>query len=232
MEMEHIDENTIRVTISHDELSERGVTLWDLLSNRKQMEEFFYNILEEVDTEHAFVGNDTVTFQVLPGKDGMLDMIISKNNGGIVPEQLLKKLVSANGEVPSELSKLMKDTNTTDTKAQPDAKTTPEQTKDDEAITDISEEMVVKFNDFEDFLALANNFEIDEVKSDLYVYRGQFYAHIQVYPNQLNSEIKAKLALVYEYADNAPTTAAMLAEHGKLLMADTAFEQARYYFGH
>lgn len=227
--MEHIDENTIRVTISHDELSERGVTLWDLLSNRKQMEEFFYHILEEVDTEHAFIGNDTVTFQVLPGKDGMLDMIISKNNGGLVPEQILKKLVSANGEVSPELSKLAQTDKTTTSKQDTDQKTN---NKNNEVSDDLSEEIIVKFNDFEDFLALANNFEIDEVKSDLYVYRGQFYVHIQVYPEQLNSEVKAKLALVYEYADNAHTTAAMLAEHGKLLMKDTAFEQARYYFGH
>ena len=229
MEMEHIDENTIRVTISHDELSERGVTLWDLLSNRKQMEEFFYHILEEVDTEHAFIGNDTVTFQVLPGKDGMLDMIISKNNGGLVPEQILKKLVSANGEVSPEFSKLAQTDKTTTSKQDTDQKTNNE---NNEVSDDLSEEIIVKFNDFEDFLALANNFEIDEVKSDLYVYRGQFYVHIQVYPEQLNSEVKAKLALVYEYADNAHTTAAMLAEHGKLLMKDTAFEQARYYFGH
>ena len=227
--MEHIDENTIRVTISHDELSERGVTLWDLLSNRKQMEEFFYHILEEVDTEHAFIGNDTVTFQVLPGKDGMLDMIISKNNGGLVPEQILKKLVSANGEVSPELSKLAQTDKTTTSKQDTDQKTN---NKNNEVSDDLSEEIIVKFNDFEDFLALANNFEIDEVKSDLYVYRGQFYVHIQVYPEQLNSEVKVKLALVYEYADNAHTTAAMLAEHGKLLMKDTAFEQARYYFGH
>ena len=229
MEMEHIDENTIRVTISHDELSERGVTLWDLLSNRKQMEEFFYHILEEVDTEHAFIGNDTVTFQVLPGKDGMLDMIISKNNGGLVPEQILKKLVSANDKVSPEFLKSTQTDKATTSKQDNNQKTN---NKNDEITNDLSEEIIVKFNDFEDFLALANNFEIDEVKSDLYVYHGQFYVHIQVYPEQLNSEVKAKLALVYEYADNAHTTAAMLAEHGKLLMKDTAFEQARYYFGH
>ena len=150
MEMEHIDENTIRVTISHDELSERGVTLWDLLSNRKQMEEFFYHILEEVDTEHAFIGNDTVTFQVLPGKDGMLDMIISKNNGGLVPEQILKKLVSANGEVSPELSKLAQTDKTTTSKQDTNQKTNNE---NNEVSDDLSEEIIVKFNDFEDFLS-------------------------------------------------------------------------------
>lgn len=229
MEMEHIDENTIRVTISHDELSERGVTLWDLLSNREQMEEFFRSILEEVDTEHDFIGNDTVTFQVMPGKDGMLEMIISKNGGGIMPDQLLKKLVAANSEIGDDQKQAQQsDKQNRQSLSNNHSKTSTAQVAND----DISQEMVVKFRDFEDFLALANNFEIDEVKSDLYIYHGQFYLHVQVYPEQFNSEIKAKLALIYEYADNAPTTVAMLAEHGKLLMADTAFEQARYYFGH
>ena len=54
MEMEHINENTIRVLIENADLEERGVTFLDLLGNHKQIENFFYSILEEVDVEEQF----------------------------------------------------------------------------------------------------------------------------------------------------------------------------------
>ena len=71
MEMEHINENTIRVLIGHEDLEERGVSFLDLLGNHKEIENFFYSILEEVDIEEEFRGSEAVTFQVLPKGDGL-----------------------------------------------------------------------------------------------------------------------------------------------------------------
>ncbi len=68
MEMERINENTIRVLIGNDDLDKRGITVLDLLGNHKQIESFFYSILEEVDKDHQFQNNDAVTFQVLPNQ--------------------------------------------------------------------------------------------------------------------------------------------------------------------
>ena len=45
MEMEHINENTIRVMIGSDDLAERGITFLDLLGNHREIEYFFYSIL-------------------------------------------------------------------------------------------------------------------------------------------------------------------------------------------
>ena len=54
MEMERINENTIRVLIENEDLEERGITFLDLLGNHKQIEEFFHSILEEVDIDEQF----------------------------------------------------------------------------------------------------------------------------------------------------------------------------------
>ena len=45
MEMEHINENTIRVIIENEDLAERGITFLDLLGNHREIESFFYSIL-------------------------------------------------------------------------------------------------------------------------------------------------------------------------------------------
>ena len=44
MEMEHINENTIRVLIGNEDLADRGITFLDLLGNHKDVENFFYSI--------------------------------------------------------------------------------------------------------------------------------------------------------------------------------------------
>lgn len=77
MEIEHINEDTIRVKIENSDLIERGVTFLDLLSNQKQIERFFYSILEEVDLDDEFKDSNAVTFQVMPKNNG-LELFISK----------------------------------------------------------------------------------------------------------------------------------------------------------
>ena len=71
MEMERINEDTIRVVVTNDDLAERSISVIDLLGNQEEIERFFYNILEEVDVEHDFENNEAVTFQVLPNRNGL-----------------------------------------------------------------------------------------------------------------------------------------------------------------
>ena len=77
--MERINENTIRVLISNDDLDARGITILDLLGDHQQIEDFFYSVLREVDTDHQFADNDSITFQVMPTGNG-LELFISKNS--------------------------------------------------------------------------------------------------------------------------------------------------------
>lgn len=79
MEMEKINDNTIRVLLETDDLTERGITVLDLLGSRKEIESFFYSILDEVDIDNEFRENDAVTFQLLPNRNG-LELFISKIN--------------------------------------------------------------------------------------------------------------------------------------------------------
>src|SRR5699024_9021567 len=82
MEMENINENTIRVLIENADLEERGITFLDLLGNQKQIESFFYSILEEVDVDNQFHESDAITFQVLPNGNG-LELFISKGDDDV-----------------------------------------------------------------------------------------------------------------------------------------------------
>ena len=45
MEMEKVNENTIRVLLGTEDLTDRGITVLDLLGNQKEIENFFFSIL-------------------------------------------------------------------------------------------------------------------------------------------------------------------------------------------
>ncbi|MBA1392764.1 adaptor protein MecA, partial [Lactobacillus sp. XV13L] len=77
MQVDHINENTIRVRIDKNELARRGLKVLDLLGDRDKIQHFFYSILDEVDTDHSFSQDAPVTFQVMPNNGG-LDLLITK----------------------------------------------------------------------------------------------------------------------------------------------------------
>ncbi|MCH3905389.1 MAG: adaptor protein MecA [Lactobacillus sp.] len=81
MQVDRINQNTLRVRMDAAELKKRGITMLDLLGNKSDIQKFFYSILEEVDKDHLFAGTDAVTFQVMPNGNG-LELLISKVNGG------------------------------------------------------------------------------------------------------------------------------------------------------
>ena len=79
MEMERINDNTIRVMIENNDLKERGISIMELLGNHDKIESFFYSILSEVDVDHDFSDDDQVTFKIITKKNG-LELFISRLN--------------------------------------------------------------------------------------------------------------------------------------------------------
>lgn len=77
MQVDHINNNTIRVRIGKQELANRGLKVLDLLGDKNKIQHFFYSILDEIDTDHSFSQDAPVTFQVMPNNGG-LDLLITK----------------------------------------------------------------------------------------------------------------------------------------------------------
>ena len=76
MRVEKVNDNTLRVSMTREDLNKRGLKILDLLGNRERVQEFFLSILHEVDKEHSFASDAPVTFQVMPN-DGGIDLLIA-----------------------------------------------------------------------------------------------------------------------------------------------------------
>ncbi|MDT2816086.1 adaptor protein MecA [Vagococcus carniphilus] len=225
MEMERINENTIRVSIGNDDLAERGVTFLDLLGNQKQIESFFYSILEEVDVDEQFQETDSVTFQVLPNHDG-LELFISKNlpmndddNLNMMQDNVLgdgftdflKEHIAGNGKLKEDVL--------------------------DEEIDFLGEslnnvfETIFRLEDFETMITLAKNIQLQNVFSYLYKFKDEYFLRVSFFTEENNeAQVKNDMAQLYEYTSKTNVTTDILDEYGEVIMDRNALELTRYYF--
>ena len=209
MEMERINENTIRVSIGNDDLAERGVTFLDLLGNQKQIESFFYSILEEVDVDEQFQETDSVTFQVLPNHDG-LELFISKNlpmndddNLNMMQDNVLgdgftdflKEHIAGNGKLKEDVL--------------------------DEEIDFLGEslnnvfETIFRLEDFETMITLAKNIQLQNVFSYLYKFKDEYFLRVSFFTEENNeAQVKNDMAQLYEYTSKTNVTTDILDEYG------------------
>lgn len=220
MEMERINEDTIRVEIDNADLEERGITFLDLLGNRKQIENFFYSILDEVDVDEQFHESDAITFQVLPKGNG-LELFISKDAG---LEDRMDD-IPTNGEFSSEdLSQYIRE------------KVTEENQKDEVETylndpTKETQELVFEFDQFEDVIGLSKILYLENGISNIYVYKDHYYLELVFFAEEMQGmKPEREMALTLEFGKQTAITSSILEEHGKLIMENTALELTRYYF--
>ncbi len=215
MEMDRLNENTIKVILSTQDLQDRGVTVLDLLGNKKQIESFFYSILDEVDKDHVFSNNEPVTFQIMPNKQG-LELIISKSLDD-ADESLFENTDSEDNDVTDDRVGFEEyDTDTSPYLKDPD---TPTKT------------LIVEFDDFEDYIQLADLLHLESGVSNLWEYKGKYYLQLVLFTDEMHDmTYNDVMALMSEYSNKTKVTAAVLSEYGKEVMSKTALELTRYYF--
>ena len=213
MEMEHINENTIRVLIKSEDLAARGITFLDLLGNHNEIENFFYSILEEVDIDEEFKGSEAVTFQVLPKGDG-LELFISKN----LPPEGMENFDDMSDGSTEDITDMLK-------------KHVASQLQETESQPELGNRFIFELNSFEAMVQLASEVYWDSVTTNLYQMNDRYYLEVQFRDNDTTDiEVENALAYLMEFANRTQVTSEVLAEYGKIIMEHDALELTRYYF--
>ena len=244
MEMEKINENTIRVVLDDEDLTARGIKFLDLLGNQKEIESFFYEILDEVDVEHEFRENDAVTFQLVPNKESGLEIFITKVNPDDITDQDGEKETENENETVEDTEDVKKNIDSSSDELLNLIKNSIENSRniaenrdysrrskidDDEVIQYLNDDtkkkyvFVVEFSTFEDF--------VQGGVSNLYSYQEKYYLELVLFDDNYSEEsAKDLISLSFEYGKNSKISPVLLKERGKLVMGQTALELARYYF--
>ncbi len=217
--MEHINEDTIRVQIKHADLEERGIEFLDLLGNQKQIEKFFYSILEEVDLEDEFQESDAVTFQVMPTSEG-LELYISKDSAGPdIDSTTQNNVESIDAKQSSNFFNRIRE-----------MKEAEKNNLVDNEKEDIVKK-VVELQNFDDAILLSERLYLEGGLSYLISYQNKYYIYFLFYKEEmLLRNPTEEWAVALEYGHKTKLTGDFLMEHGKILLEETALKSLRYYF--
>lgn len=241
MEMKQISETTLKITISMEDLEERGMELKDFLIPQEKTEEFFYSIMDELDLPDNFKDSGMLSFRVTPRKD-RIDVFVTKSE---INKEINFEDLAAFDDVsnmsPEEFFKTLEQTMLSkgDTEAHEKLGKIEEMMEGavEEVLTEqvqaeLTEEdinpsdyvhYVLDFPTLEAVVSFAKAIDFPVEASELYKDGGLYHMTIlldlQNHPSYYANLMYARLL---EYASAGTKTRAYLQEHGVEMLADDA----------
>ena len=214
MEMEYLNDNTMRVFIAKDDLESRGITLLDLMKDQSQVENFFMSILEEADVSKRFQDSEALTFQVLP-KNGGIDLYISKAtaDGQYMDKDGLENLLE---NITQNMSPEEENSSTNPSEADTKGR---------------RPELALAFKSWDQVLTFLKSYQVDEASLEVYVYQELFQVIIRFEKEDLTQARQADLtSYALEFGQLSPFAPALLREHGQLLIHPESINQVAQLF--
>ncbi|MEK5040827.1 adaptor protein MecA [Sporosarcina sp. FSL K6-3457] len=218
MEIERINENTVKFFLSYIDIEERGFTREEVWYNRDKSEELFWEMMDEV--------NDESEFEI----EGPLWIQVHAMSGGI--------------EVTVTRAQMSEDGEPVDSPFGIDdpRKLFPNDSgmfaDDEEMIPDVNVgaqewlDNVFVFKEFDDLIPLTSRVEGYIVKSSLYAYENNYYLHIEYEDETMDEARKTDLfSVISEFGMPSNLTKHRLGEYGKVIMDADVFTNIQHYFG-
>jgi adapter protein MecA 1/2 len=218
MEIERINENTVKFYISYGDIEERGFDREEIWYNRERSEELFWEMMDEVHQEEEFTVEGPLWIQVQALEKG-LEVLVTKAQIGKDGQKF---------ELPIPVDKL-KDI-PMDEKIE---EYLDQHFHQDEEILNDDEtlEFLLSFQDFEDIIMLSKRSEFDGLQSNLYHFEGKYYLYTE-FPEDLidEDEIDDILSILLEYGYETPITIHRIQEYGKEIISNNVFAELRKHF--
>ncbi|MGG0719078.1 adaptor protein MecA [Robertmurraya massiliosenegalensis] len=220
MEIERINDHTVKFYISYLDIEERGFDREEIWYNRERSEELFWEMMDEVHQEEEFMIEGPLWIQVQALDKGLEVLVtkaqVSKDGQKFelpIPEDKLKDL-----PVDDRIEELL------------DQHFTTKSAEVDDNF-DGTLEFLIAFNDFEDLIALANRNILDEVVTKLYSFKGKYYLYVEFHEDEFEEdEVDDSLSMLLEYGVETQVTFHRVEEYGKLIISEDVFAELRKYF--
>ncbi|GER67366.1 adapter protein MecA 1 [Weizmannia acidilactici] len=219
MEIERINENTVKFYISYVDIEKRGFNREEIWYDRERSEELFWEMMDEIHTEdEVFDPEGPLWIQVQALEKGLEVLVtkaqLSKDGQRFelpIPEDKLKDFT-----VNEQLEEFFDENFHTSL-------------HHGFADSDLLEQ-VLYFKDIEDLIALSKNYRMEGVKTKLYSFEGKYYLHV-IFPEDASEEENDfMLSQLLEYCDIASITSHRLQEYGNLIIDRDVFAKLNSYF--
>ncbi|WP_226576967.1 adaptor protein MecA [Halobacillus litoralis] len=231
MEIERINENTVKFYVTYQDVEQRGFDREEIWYNRERSEQLFWEMMDEVNDQENFQADGPLWIQV-QAMDKGLEVIVTKAQ----VSQDGQKLELPNDEgkaidvpVDEKLESLLDDKiHGSDGYDQKDDEDGDEVEGDsDEPLT-----FTLKFNEFEDIIQLSHYMSTPEsVEQRLFHYEDRYYLYIQFTDEDMSDDEQENiLSQLMEYGYESPMTVHRLEEYGKVIFSEQALSSVKTYF--
>jgi len=218
MEIERINDHTVKFYISYIDIEERGFKREEIWYNRERSEELFWEMMDEVHQEEDFILDGPLWIQVQALDKGLEILVtraqLSKDGQKFeisIPEDKLKDL-----PLDERFEDLMDQHFTV---------------KDEDSDFGDNLEFLIAFKDFEDLISLSKLHGLEGIDTKLYNYKNGYYLYVQFLDEETDEdEVDNALSILLEYGQETQTTIHVIEEYGKVIIADEVFMELRKYF--
>lgn len=218
MEIERINDNTVKFYISYLDVEERGFSRDEIWFNRDKSEELFWEMMDEVNEEADFVMEGPLWIQV-QAMDKGLEVTVTR-------AQLTKD--GQKLDLPDDIEERRKMFASEDTETAEFDEFEP--VFDEPELKKLEHTFV--FSEIEELLPIARRLMYVPIESAVYHFDNKYYLYLN-FDEILHSEedIKNNLSIISEYLRNSPLTIHRLEEYGNTIFKEDALSNVLHYFG-
>jgi adapter protein MecA 1/2 len=217
MEIERINDNTVKFYLSYIDIEERGFTREEVWYNRDKSEELFWEMMDEI--------NDETEFEV----EGPLWIQVHAMNNGI-EVTVTRAQVSDNDEVDAQFG--------LDDSRKPFEPDPSMFANSEQLMSELNDEPVVwtsdmfVFEEFENLISLSKIIPPYAVESSLHSFDNKFYLYVIYDESKMDDDDKSDFcSLISEYGSLSQVTIHRLEEYGKVIMESDVLATVNKYFG-
>ncbi len=207
MKFEKLNDNKIRITLNNQDLAEKHIDFHSFMSNSKESQELFLDVLDEAEKKVGFITKDyRLRIEALAMSDG--NFILTITRFGKNPESEVKSLKNKRVKIKRKNLDM----------------------KSKQIIYKF--DSFDDFCNFSNFISKLHNFTNISKSMILYLYKNSYYLCLSNI-NVENENIKQLYTLITEfgtYVDNSELFSRKLAECGKIAIKNNAIKTCIKYF--
>ncbi|MFD2215402.1 adaptor protein MecA [Metabacillus endolithicus] len=222
MEIERINENTVKFYISYLDIEERGFDRDEIWYNRDRSEELFWEMMDEVHEEEEFMVEGPLWIQV-QALDKGLEVIVTKAQVSKDGQKL---------ELPISDEKLKEIPVDENIESLLDHHFNKSNDSQEDQIEELEQQLqfVLKFNDLENIISLSKYSSLSGMMNHLFSLDQNYYLFVEFDDEVSDEEIENTLSILLEYGQESRVTIHRLEEYGNLIAKDHALNVIRKHF--
>lgn len=215
MDIERINDHTIKLFITYRDIEDRGYSREEIWYNRSKGEELFWDVMNEVNTEDYFDLEGPIWIHINASEQG-LEVIVTRAANGADTESVLNHFEESQ-EIASQLNEM--------------EATLLETMENDEK--EDSTSLVharYKFKDIDELIPVAKRLIQYNLAASLYKMDNDYYVCVDLSSLEDVYDRRNVLSILKEFLQPTKLTIHRIEEYGQAIMLEDCFEKVLYYF--